>query len=213
MLLTEKIREAEYCDVNMELKRADLEQFLGKLVQCGASMKWRDGQGGMILTVATRLQRQEFCFAQKAGRFILTGTYHLHDTGLIHAFQFTLIRAKGCAVIKHFTEGPILISKIKNGEAQSIMELNGPRKKVVYEKPIHVTSEDVMKAFKSAAIAERIPVLRLEMDYELVSLQDAMKAQDGEEINRVKARLEELRRELMMYEVFPQKISGGKQSK
>ncbi|TCP58235.1 hypothetical protein EV586_102688 [Tumebacillus sp. BK434] len=211
--MTEKIREAEYCDVNLELKRADLEQFMGKLAQSGASMHWRDGRDGVILTVATPVQRQEFCFAQKAGTFILTGTYHLQDAGLIHAFQFTLIRAKGCAVIKHFTEGPILISKIKNGEAQSIMELNGPRKKVVYEKPIHVTSEDVMQAFKSRAIAERIPVLRLELDYELVSLQDAMSAQNHEEIGRVKARLEELRRELIMYEVFPQKISGGKQPK
>ncbi|ASS74290.1 hypothetical protein CIG75_04345 [Tumebacillus algifaecis] len=205
--------DAEYCDVSMELQKSDLEQFLGKLVQSGASMHWREGQDGVILKVITAIDKQEFRFAQQAGKFILTGTYHLHDMGLIQAFQFTLFRARGCAVIKHFTEGPILISKITNGEAQSIMELNGPRKKVVYEKPIHVSSEDVIKAFKSQAIAKRIPVLRLELDYELVSLQDAIAAEDHVEMNRVKVRLEELRREMMIYEVFPQKIAGGTQPK
>jgi hypothetical protein len=93
------------------------------------------------------------------------------------------------------------------------MELNGPRKKVVYEKPVYVSSEDVMKAFQNRAILERIPVLKLELDYELVSLQDALQAGDQEEIARVKARLEELRREMMMYEAFSLRPAGGRQTK
>jgi hypothetical protein len=48
-------------------------------------------------------------------------------------------------------------------------------------------------------------VLKLELDYELVSLSDAIAAGDEAEVGRVKTRLEELRREMTLFEVFSHK--------
>lgn len=197
--------EAEYCDMELVLGRSDLEHFIGQLASGGVSLYWKDRHDKVVLTATTGNEKQEFIFSQNEGRFILTGTITLHDKRLVNALQYTLIRTKGRAVVKHFSEGPILISTFQNGEAQQIMELHGPHKKVVYEKSIQVTSADVIKALKSREIEQRIPVLKLELDYELVSLSDAVTAGDEVEVQRVKARLEELRREMMQYEVFSQK--------
>lgn len=60
--------------------------------------------------------------------------------------------------------------------------------------------EQVIQTFKRRDAEERIPVLRIEIDYELVSLHDAMLAEDLETMNECKVRLEELRRELICLE-------------
>ncbi|MFD2169699.1 hypothetical protein [Tumebacillus lipolyticus] len=90
-----------------------------------------------------------------------------------------------------------------------MMELNGKRNKVDCERPIHVSSEDVKKALLSRAIEARIPVLRLELDYELMSLHDAIVSGNAVERERVKSRLQDLRQEMLMYEMFSQKHAGG----
>jgi len=197
--------EAEYCDMELVLGRSDLEHFIGQLASGGVSLYWKDRQDKVVLIATTGNEKQEFIFSQNDGRFILTGSVTLSDKRLVNALQYTLVRTKGRAVVKHFSEGPILISTFTNGEAQQIMELHGPHKKVVYEKSFQVTSADVIKALKSREIEERIPVLKLELDYELVSLSDAIAAGDEAEVQRVKIRLEELRREMMLFEVFSQK--------
>ncbi|MGZ4106878.1 MAG: hypothetical protein ACXVP5_06450 [Tumebacillaceae bacterium] len=199
--------EAEYCDMNMVLEKPDLEHFIGQLASVGVSLYWKDCHEEVILVATTGIEKKEFHFKQQEGLFELTGTILLHDKRLVNALQYTLVRTKGRAIVKHFTQGPIFISKFRNGEAHQIMEIHGPRKKVVYERPIKVTSDDVIRAFKNREIEQRIPALRLELDYELVSLSDALAAGDETEIRRVKARLEELRREMMMLEVFSQKSS------
>ncbi|MCX7571245.1 hypothetical protein OS242_14935 [Tumebacillus sp. DT12] len=197
--------EAEYCDMKLVLARTDLEQFIRRLAAEGVSLHWKGRENRVVLVAATGSERQEFTFTQESDRFVLTGNVVLQDKRLVNALQYTLIRTKGTAVVKQFSEGPIVIFRFKDGEAYQIMELHGPRKKVVYEKQVRVTGDDVIRALKNREIEQRIPALRLELDYELVSLTDAMKAGLEAEIIRVKARLEELRRELMMLEVFSYK--------
>ncbi|PWK13435.1 hypothetical protein [Tumebacillus permanentifrigoris] len=198
--------QAEYCDMNLVLGKTDLEHFIGQLASGGVSLYWKDRHEDVVLVATTGIEKKEFHFQPSEDGFVLTGSVILQDKRLVNALQYTLIRTKGEAVVKQFSEGPILISKFANGEALHIMELHGPRKKVVYEKPIRVSSEDVIRAFKSRDIEQRIPVLKLEMDYELVSLADAMQAGDPEAVRLVKVRLEELRRELMLCEAFDQHI-------
>lgn len=43
---------------------------------------------------------------------------------------------------------------------------------------------------------ERIPVLKMEIDYELMSLYEALEEHDEEKINKTKEKLETLRQEL-----------------
>lgn len=58
----------------------------------------------------------------------------------------------------------------------------------------------VMQTFKRKDAEKRISVLRIEIDYELVSLHDAMLAQDAEAMKQTKARLEKLRQEFIRLE-------------
>lgn len=60
--------------------------------------------------------------------------------------------------------------------------------------------ENVIRALKSDRAEQRIPVARLELNYELTTLSDALKSGDQEQIQQSKARLHELRRELLLLE-------------
>ncbi len=58
----------------------------------------------------------------------------------------------------------------------------------------------MIQTFKRKDAEERIPVLRMEIDYELVSLHDAMAEESLEKINQCKVRLQQLRQELIRLE-------------
>lgn len=51
----------------------------------------------------------------------------------------------------------------------------------------------VMEAIRRKEAEERLPVIRMEIDYELVTLYDALEANDRVEIIKAKERLEQLR--------------------
>lgn len=81
------------------------------------------------------------------------------------------------------------------------MEINGVKQKVLFEKGPAITTESVVQAFRSNRIERRIPVLRMEIDYQLSVLQDLLNGRASqEEIRLCKQNLEELRREWVMLE-------------
>lgn len=55
----------------------------------------------------------------------------------------------------------------------------------------------VMEILRQKQAEKQLPVIRMEIDYELVSLYDAMQVDDSEVIVRTKKRLEQLREQLM----------------
>ncbi|WP_082234307.1 hypothetical protein [Halobacillus massiliensis] len=55
----------------------------------------------------------------------------------------------------------------------------------------------VMEALRKREAEERLPVIRMEIDYELVSLHDAMLAEDQDQIKKCKERLYELHKQLV----------------
>ncbi|MEK4798445.1 hypothetical protein NYE37_05905 [Thermoactinomyces sp. FSL K6-2592] len=59
-----------------------------------------------------------------------------------------------------------------------------------------------MKAYRCRDAEERILVLRMELDYELLNLYDALKENHPNKIDQCKARLEEIRKEMMMLEAL-----------
>lgn len=61
--------------------------------------------------------------------------------------------------------------------------------------------EDVIRAFKSNDSEKRIPVLKMEIDYELAQLYQALQERNTHRADQCKARLAELRREMMLLEV------------
>jgi hypothetical protein len=60
--------------------------------------------------------------------------------------------------------------------------------------------KQVMNTLKRTDAERRIPVLRLEIDYELATLFDALKSKDQKQINESKRKLERLRLELVRLE-------------
>lgn len=60
--------------------------------------------------------------------------------------------------------------------------------------------KQVIEAFKRKDAEKRIPVLRLEIDYELATLFDAMASQDDATVHTSKHRLEKYRQELLRLE-------------
>lgn len=57
----------------------------------------------------------------------------------------------------------------------------------------------VMEALRRREAQEKLPVIRMEIDYELVTLYDAMQADDRVQMIKAKERLEQLR--LQMVEI------------
>lgn len=60
--------------------------------------------------------------------------------------------------------------------------------------------KQVIEAFKRKDAEKRIPVLRLEIDYELATLFDAMSVGDDATVQASKHRLEKYRQELLRLE-------------
>ncbi|QKG86011.1 hypothetical protein GXN76_10210 [Kroppenstedtia pulmonis] len=60
----------------------------------------------------------------------------------------------------------------------------------------------MIKAFRCQEPEKRISVLRLELDYELALLYEAMAENSTHRIDQCKARLKELRREMLMLEAL-----------
>ncbi|WP_027725558.1 hypothetical protein [Tuberibacillus calidus] len=61
--------------------------------------------------------------------------------------------------------------------------------------------KQVIQTLKRTDAEKRIPVLRMEIDYELLTLYDAMESNNIEQIEQCKQRLEKLRQELLRLEV------------
>ncbi|WP_091734896.1 hypothetical protein [Marininema mesophilum] len=62
--------------------------------------------------------------------------------------------------------------------------------------------EDVIKAYRCREPEKRIPVLRLELDYELALLHEALLEKNPHRADQCIARLRELRHELLMLEAL-----------
>jgi hypothetical protein len=60
--------------------------------------------------------------------------------------------------------------------------------------------KQVINTLKRTDAERRIPVLKMEIDYELSTLFDALKAKDQKQINECKRKLERLRLELVRLE-------------
>lgn len=60
--------------------------------------------------------------------------------------------------------------------------------------------KQVIQSLQRNEAEKRIPVLKMEIDYELATLHDAMIARDKDEMVKCKGKLEELRQEMIRLE-------------
>ncbi|MFD1423617.1 hypothetical protein ACFQ4J_07640 [Laceyella tengchongensis] len=62
--------------------------------------------------------------------------------------------------------------------------------------------EEVIRVYHCQDAEERIRILRMELDEELEKLYEALKNNNFHRIDQIKARLEEIRKEMLMLEVL-----------
>ncbi|GIP39751.1 hypothetical protein J31TS4_30310 [Paenibacillus sp. J31TS4] len=193
--------EVEYCNLELRFDRKQIRNLIKVLIQEGYSLYWNESGEEFIISVRSGRKLVKLKFQRIGDRFKMVGNYSFRDGKLADLMEKMIGDTRGHAVVKRFKERQILIESIMFGEIIRLVEISGVDHKIIFQRDPMVTVEEMTEALKSKRIEERIPVLRLELDYELASLQDALLKGDREEAETIKAKLEILRREMITLEL------------
>lgn len=194
--------ELEYCNVAAWFDRPTIHELMHALVEAGMDVAWRETKKQLQLQVLTMDGGSTLTFQKVEDAFrFAEPDYFVRDLRLATILYRFIEQAKGHAIVKFIHMEQIVVKNIRYGEAVRIVEIKGAERKVIYEKACSVTMDQVMAALKRRDAEERIPVLRLELDYELATLHDAIQARDKLQIKKSKEKLKQLRREMLLLEV------------
>ncbi|WP_058301742.1 hypothetical protein [Gorillibacterium timonense] len=196
-----KSHEVEYCNLDVRFDRRLIRNFIKDLIQEGYSLYWNESDREFAISIRSGRKLVKLQFQRIGDRFKIVGNYILRDEKLAELMEKLINDTRGHAVVKRFKDRQIVIENIMFGEIIRMVEINGVERKILYEREPLITGEEVSAAIKSRRIEDRIPVLRLEMDYELAVLADALAAEDSLKIEAGKRRLEELRQEMITVEM------------
>ncbi|MCF6093545.1 hypothetical protein L1765_06030 [Microaerobacter geothermalis] len=193
--------EIEYSDLDLRFTEEHLQQLVQLFIDHGLSVVWNQGEKQVSLHVQTAYQVHELSFRQVGDYYKMNNHHYIvKDARFAHIIQHFIEEHKGHAIVKLFHEGQILIQNFQFGIPVKVVEINGSKRKVLFEKGCTVTMEQMVEAFKREDAEQRIPVLRMEIDYELATLHEALMKEDQETISRCKERLKELRMEMLLLE-------------
>ncbi|GLI10653.1 hypothetical protein YDYSG_66880 [Paenibacillus tyrfis] len=196
-----KSHEVEYCNLELRFDRLLIRNFIKTLIQEGYSLYWNESDQQFIVSIRTGRKLVKLRFQRIGERYKIVGNYSFKDEKLAELMEKMIGDTRGHAVVKRFKDRQILIENIMFGEIIRMVEISGVEHKVLFQKEPVVTVEEMMQAFRSRRPDERIPVLRLELDYELATLHDALEEGDREAVERCKERLMELRHEMLLLEM------------
>lgn len=196
-----KSHEVEYCNLELRFDRRQIRNFIKTLIQEGYSLYWNESEQQFIISIRTGRKLLKLKFQRIGERYKIVGNYCFKDERLVELMEKMIGDTRGHAVVKRFKDRQILIENIMFGETIRKVEISGVEHKVLYEKDQHVTPEGMIQAFRSKRAEERIPVLRLELDYELAVLHDALASGDLSAIDASKVKLASLRQEMLLLEM------------
>lgn len=192
--------EVEYCNLELRFDRPRIQNFISDLIEEGYSLYWNETESQFVIAIRSGRKLVKLKFERMASRFKLVGTYSFRDPKLSELMEELINETRGHAVVKRFKDRQILIDNIMFGEIIKTVEISGIGQKVLYDKGPSVSQEAVKKAFESNRIEQRIPVLKLELDYELATLHDALAAGDDNAVQASLHKLSLLREEWVQYE-------------
>ncbi|MED1663615.1 hypothetical protein [Brevibacillus laterosporus] len=194
--------ELEYSNIIVWFDRTTFLSLLDTLHQNGLTVRVKEATHSIRMDITADSGGHQLVLAKNGERYKLE-EYHyaVRDIRLAMILYQFIEQAKGHAVVKIINEHQILVKNIRYGEAVRIVKIKGAEKKVIYEKACNVTMDQVIAALKRRDAEERIPVLRLELDYELATLFDAIQSKNNEQVQRSKAHLRLLRKEMLLLEV------------
>ena len=193
--------EVEYCNLELRFDRRQIRNFIKSLIQEGYSLYWNENEQQFIISIRTGRKLVKLKFQRIGDRYKIVGDYTFKDEKLSELMEKMIGDTRGHAIVKRFRERQIVIENIMFGEIIRMVEISGVEHKVVFQKEPVVTMDEMIQAFKSKRAEERAAVVRLELDYELAMLHEALEAGDTETAEACKERLKELRKEMLLLEM------------
>lgn len=196
-----KSHEVEYCNLELRFDRRQIRNFIKALIHEGYSLYWNESEHQFIISIRSGRKLIKLKFERIGERYKIVGNYSFKDEKLAEMMEKLIGDTRGHAVVKRFKDRQILIENIMFGQIIRMVEISGIEHKVLFQKEPVVTMEEMMQAFRSKRPDERIPVLRLEIDYELAVLNEAIQSEDVQAIAACKEKLKELRQEMLLLEM------------
>jgi hypothetical protein len=196
-----KSHEVEYCNLELRFDRRLIRNFIKSLIQEGYSLYWNESESKFTISIRTGSKLVKLMFQRIGDRFKIVGDYCFKDDKLAELMEKMIGDTRGHAVVKRFRDRQILIESIMFGEIIRMVEINGMEHKVLFQRETIITISEMKQAIVSQRIEQRIPVLRLELDYALAELYEAMEAKNAPEMVKIKSKLEELQREMLLLEI------------
>jgi len=196
-----KSHEVEYCNLELRFDRRLIRNFIKSLIQEGYSLYWNESENQFTVSIRTGRKLVKLIFQRIGDRFKIVGDYSFRDDKLAELMEKMIGDTRGHAVVKRFRDRQILIESIMFGEIIRMVEINGMEHKILYQRDPVITVLEMKQAIMSTRVEQRIPVLRLELDYALAELFEAMQVNDDQEAARIKLKLQELQQEMLKLEV------------
>lgn len=196
-----KNHEVEYCNLELRFDRRLIRHFIKALIQEGYSLYWNENDHQFVISIRSGRKLVKLKFERIGERYKIVGNYSFKDEKLAEMMEKLIGDTRGHAVVKRFKDRQILIENIMFGEIIRMVEISGIEHKVLFQKEPVVTFEEMLQAFRSRRTEERIPVLRLELDYELAVLNEAIQKGDVQAVVESKEKLTELRQEMLLLEM------------
>jgi hypothetical protein len=193
--------EVEYCNLELRFDRRQVRSFIKSLIQEGFSLYWNESELQFIISIRTGRKLVKLKFQRLGERYKIVGDYSFKDEKLSELLEKMIGDTRGHAIVKRFRDRQILIENIMFGEIIRTVEIVGVDHKVLYQKNHSVTFEEMVQAFKNKRAEERAAVLRLEIDYELATLHEALQRQDEEQAAASKEKLAVMRVEMLQLEL------------
>lgn len=192
----------EYTNITLQFERAQVERLIEAFLEAGLPIAWKETKRYFTLSVQTTWTTQRLSFDKFGNKFKLKNkSYNIKDQKFAQILQHFILEVKGHAILKLLSNDQLVVQNIRYGEPIRIIEIKGPNKKILFEKECIVTMEQVIEAISRRDAEDRIPVLKMELDYELSRLFEAMEKGDTKQMESSKQELEKLRVEMLLLEI------------
>ena len=196
-----KSHEVEFCNLELRFDRRQIQNLIRDLIQEGYSLYWSETEGQFLVSIRTGRKLVKLQFQRMRNRYKIVGDYIIKDEKLSELLEKLINDTRGHAVVKRIKDRQIVIESIMFGEIIRLVEVSGMEHRIVYQKKPFVTIEEMIKAFQSKRAEERAAVLRMELDYELQVLYDALQSGQEEAAEASKEKLVVLRAEMLQLEL------------
>jgi hypothetical protein len=191
----------EYCNLELRFDRRQVQNLIRELIQQGYSLYWNENDRLFIVSVRTGRRLLKFRFQRFQGSYKMVGDYVVKDAKLALWIEKLINDSRGHAVVKRFRDRQVVIENIMFGEIIRLVEVSGMEQRIIYQKKPQITVEDMVQAFKSKRAEQRVGVLRLEIDYELAVLHEAIQQGRTEDAETSKEKLKTMRIEMLLLEL------------